>query len=80
MESHHAALRFAYMGWEVIVRLDGLTEDGFLKGRAEAKSGDQMTSHFELAGRHRSGSEAITELARTARAFVDTARRSHSGD
>lgn len=73
MESHHAAHKFNYLGWQVLVQLDGLSDDGRIKAHAEARFGSRPASHFKLQGEHRNSGGAIAELAQTARTYIDNA-------
>jgi hypothetical protein len=81
MDSHHAAHRFIYEGWRVVVHLDGTDVAGDIAGWAELRLGDASRSRIALAGHHRDGASAIGALAKVARAYIDDWRsRPHTGD
>jgi len=62
--------RFIYRGWDVVVQLDGMTQDGCVSGHAELCAGNYHC-RLVLASPHHDGASALRTLSEKARALVD---------
>ena len=76
MMSNRAVHRFAYRGWQVAVRLNGLDAKGAIAAHAEVQLNGSRTRRIVIDEPYRDCSTALRRLAQRARSFVDNCQTS----
>ena len=66
-----AVHRFAYRGWQVAVRLDGLDAKGGIAAHADVHQSGSRTRRIVIDEPYRDCGAALRRLAQGARSFVD---------